>query len=181
MTLELLGLCGALRTASLNRLLMQDAARRFDGNFQEANLRLPLYDGDLEDEGLPAEVQALADQIKAADAVLIVTPEYNQSFSGVLKNALDWVSRVDGQPWKGKPVALMSAAAGRTGGARANYALRLAMAPFRTEMVPGPEVLIAGASKEFDAEGRLTNPRYIQAIEEAMGDLHAWAVRANAG
>ena len=86
MTLELLGLCGALRTASLNRLLMQDAARRFDGNFQEANLRLPLYDGDLEDEGLPAEVQALADQIKAADAVLIVTPEYNQSFSGVLKN-----------------------------------------------------------------------------------------------
>ena len=110
MTLSLLGLCGSLRAASYNRKTMLEAAAMFGGTFTEANLRLPLYDGDLETEhGIPADVQTLADQIAAADAVLVVSPEYNQSFSGVLKNALDWVSRTEGSPWKGKPVALLHA------------------------------------------------------------------------
>ncbi|MEL7460103.1 MAG: NAD(P)H-dependent oxidoreductase [Pseudomonadota bacterium] len=172
----LLGLCGSLRTNSVNAKLMREAARIYGGPFEEANLRLPLYDGDLEDaEGLPPLVTTLSDQITSAEAVLVVTPEYNQSFSGVLKNALDWVSRTKGGPWRDKPVALLSAAAGRTGGARAQYALRLAMTPFRPRLLMGPEVLIAGAAGAFDAEGRLTGARYIKTLTELMDDLKAAA------
>lgn len=179
MTLTLVGLCGALRKASYNRKLMNDAARRFgSANFTDANLRLPLYDGDLEEaEGIPAEVQTLADQIAGADAVLIASPEYNQSMSGVLKNALDWVSRVKGSPWRDKPVALLGAAAGRSGGARGNYALRLAMAPFRPTIISGPEILLAAPAKEFDAEGHLTSERYGAALDELMAALRAEAER----
>jgi len=132
-TPTLLGLCGSLRAASLNRKLMHEAARRFGpAEFTEGDLRLPLYDGDLEDaHGIPAPVQALVDAIAGADAVIVACPEYNQSLPGVLKNGLDWVSRTDGAPWRDKPVALMSAAAGRAGGARAQFALRLALVPFR--------------------------------------------------
>lgn len=177
MALDLLGICGSLRAGSVNRKLMREAARLLgDAQFTDANLRLPLYDGDAEtQDGIPVEVQMLADQITAADAVLIATPEYNQALSGVLKNALDWVSRVDGNPWRGKPVALMSAAAGRAGGARAQYSLRLCMVPFRAEIMAGPEILIAGAAKEFDAEGRLTNERYLKSLQELMDALRTRA------
>src|SRR6056297_2739466 len=123
--LKLAGLCGSLRADSVNRKLMMEAARHFGpSRFEAGDLRLPLYDGDLQSrEGVPAPVRALADLVAGADAVVVVTPEYNQSISGVLKNALDWISRTEGSPWKMKPVALLSATAGRAGGARANYAL----------------------------------------------------------
>ena len=172
----LLGLCGSLRQNSVNAKLMREAARIYGGPFTEGDLRLPLYDGDLEDrDGIPDAVTALSDQIKAAEAVLVVTPEYNQSFSGVLKNGLDWISRTKGGPWRNKPVAILSAAAGRTGGARAQYALRLAMTPFRPRLLMGPEVLVAGAAKEFDADGRLTGESYIKLLTELMNDLKAAA------
>jgi len=171
--MKLLTISGSLRKASLNRKLLAEAARLFgEADVTVADLQLPLYDGDLEEaDGIPTSVQTLADQIAAADAVVISSPEYNQAPSGVLKNALDWVSRVDGSPWANKPVALIHAAAGRTGGARANYALRLMMAPFATDLVQGPEILVAGAFKEFDADGRLTNERYIKALTTLMTDL----------
>ncbi len=123
----LLGISGALRAASVNRKLIRAAGRLFGGDYVEADIRLPLYDGDLEAEGIPKEVQHLADQIAEADAVVISTPEYNQVMSGVLKNALDWVSRVEGNPWLDKPVAVVSAAAGRSGGVRAAISLRNAL------------------------------------------------------
>lgn len=183
MTLKLLGLCGSLRAASFNRKLMLEAARRFGAaEFGEGNLRLPLYDGDLEaKDGVPADVQTLADQVAGAHAVLVVTPEYNQSLSGVLKNALDWISRVEGSPWRDKPVALLSAAAGRAGGARANYALRLCMAPFRPVVVNGPEVLIASPSKEFDEAGNLADGRYAQDLDALMATLRAQAEQRQVG
>jgi chromate reductase len=182
MAVTLLGLCGSLRAGSQNRKLMHEAARRFGpAEFSVGDLRLPLYDGDLEERaGVPPEVRRLTDQVQAADAVLLVTPEYNQSVSGVMKNALDWISRVDGSPWRDKPVALMSAAAGRAGGARANYALRLCMAPFRPVVVNGPEVLVASAANEFDAEGRLVSERYAKALDELMAVLRAEAERRRA-
>jgi len=177
MTLSLLGLCGSLRAGSVNRKLMHAAAGRFGpADFTVGDLRLPLYDGDLEKaEGIPPEVQRLAGQIVAADAVLIVSPEYNQAPSGVLKNALDWISRVEGTPWRDKPVAMMSAAAGRAGGARAQYALRLWMIPFRPLVVPGPEVNVAGAANEFDEAGELISQRYGAALDELMGQLRRLA------
>lgn len=174
----LLGISGSLRGASVNRKLIREAGRLYGGTFVEADLRLPLYDGDLEAaDGIPASVQTLADQIVSAEAVVISTPEYNQSFSGVLKNALDWVSRVDGKPWADKPVAIMSAAAGRAGGARATYALRLAMNPFRPRVLAGPEVQVAGAMKEFDEAGQLTSELYLATLQELMDALKAEAAR----
>jgi chromate reductase len=144
----------------------------------EANLRLPLYDGDLEDaQGIPPEVQALADQIRAADAIVIATPEYNKSFPGVLKNALDWVSRTKGGPWRDKPVAIISAADGRGGGDRSQFALRLAMVPFRARVLPGPEVMVADGSNAFGPDGRLTDERYAKALDELMALLRAEAGR----
>lgn len=171
----LLGLSGSLRADSFNSNLMREAAHRFGpSQFIEGSLRLPLYDGDLEKaEGIPGPVQTLADQIAAADAVVIASPEYNQSLTGVLKNALDWVSRVEGKPWQGKPVAIVAAAAGRTGGARGVYALRLAMMPFQALVLPGPEVLVAGASRAFDPDGRLTGESYQTVLDTLMANLRA--------
>jgi chromate reductase len=178
MTLKLLGICGSLRADSWNRALMHEAALIFDGAFSEGSLRLPLYDGDLESrDGIPPEVQALADAIAQADAVVIASPEYNKSYPGVLKNALDWVSRTKGNPWLGKPVAVMSGTAGFTGGARANYALRLGLMPFRPEVLPGPELLVANVAEQFDADRRLTNDRYRATLTELMDDLRARAAR----
>ncbi|MCK0151749.1 NAD(P)H-dependent oxidoreductase [Marivita sp. S6314] len=176
--LKLLGLCGSLRAASTNRLLMQEAARRFgDADFVEGDIRFPLYDGDLESgEGIPPAVLTLADQISEADAVLVVTPEYNKGISGVLKNALDWVSRTKGTPWSGKPVALLSATAGRAGGERAQNMARLCLVPFRPLIVPGPEVLVAATAQQWDDDGRLTNELNAKAIDELMQNLRKAAM-----
>lgn len=171
----LLGLCGSLRKASCNRLLLAEAARLGGAtSFTQGDLHLPLYDGDLEQaEGIPAAVQTLADQIAAADAVVIATPEYNKGISGVLKNALDWVSRTEGGPWASKPVAIMSAAAGRAGGERAQFDLRLCMMPFRPRILQGPEVLVGQCHAQFDDQGQLKEDSYINMLTQLMDALKA--------
>ncbi|MCL4116149.1 UNVERIFIED_CONTAM: hypothetical protein GTU68_043889 [Idotea baltica] len=175
--MKILGISGSLRKDSLNRKLMHEAIRLFgDAKVTIADLQLPLYDGDLEDaHGIPDGVALLAEQIQQADAIVISCPEYNQGISGVMKNALDWVSRTKGSPWANKPVALLAAAAGRAGGARSNYALRLAMAPFNTNLLQGPEILIAGAQKEFDENDHLISPQYIKSLTKLMEDLRTKA------
>lgn len=176
--LSLLTISGSLRSESFNRKLMHQAAELFGVIPIVADLDLPLYNGDLETaHGIPAKVQTLADQIVFADAVIISTPEYNQALSGVLKNALDWVSRTKGKPWLDKPVAIMSAAAGRAGGARAQSSLRLALTPFQPRLLTGPEIMVAGASREFDDDGKLTNDRYLAALQTLMDKLKVEAQR----
>lgn len=176
----LLGISGSLRKGSFNTRLIREAARHFgDADFVEADLRLPLYDGDLEEaEGIPPAVQTLADQIASADAVVISTPEYNKAPSGVLKNALDWVSRTGANPWAGKPVAIMAATAGRAGGERTQFALRLMLVAFRPKILQGPEILVGQTSGQFDDAGRLTNERYDAALGELMSSLRAEAGQA---
>ncbi len=171
--LTLLGIPGALRAASTNRLLLAEAARAFDpATYTEADLRLPLYDEDLEiASGIPPEVQRLADQIRAADAIVIATPEYNKALPGVLKNALDWVSRTKGAPFRDKPTAILSAADGRAGGERSQFSLRLCLTPFRPRLLPGPEVMVAHSREAFDADGRLTDPRTIKGLADLMALL----------
>lgn len=177
----ILGIAGALRAGSFNRKLLIEALRIHGGPSSVADLRLPLYDGDLEDaEGIPPTVQTLFDQIAAADAVVISTPEYNKSIPGGLKNALDWVSRVKGNAWAGKPVAIMSAAGGREGGARSQMVLRLSLNPFRPRLLPGPELMVAGASKEFDENGRLISDRYLATLTDLMDALKAEVAREKA-
>lgn len=171
----LLGISGSLRKQATNRFLIRNAATAFGADsFVEADLNLPLYNGDDETaDGIPAGVQLLSDQIASADAIVISTPEYNKSLSGVLKNALDWVSRTDGNPWANKPVAIMSATAGRGGGERAQSALRLCLQPFRPRLLQGPEILVGSNSKEFDSNGAITNERYLAALNTLMSDLKA--------
>lgn len=180
--LTLLGICGSLRSASTNRLLMHEAARRFaPARFIDGDLRFPLFDEDLEDEGIPEAVTRLARQIEEADAVLVLTPEYNKGLSGSLKNALDWVSRVEGNPWRDKPVALLSAASGAAGGPRAQAMARLCLTAFRPHLLPGPEVMVGQTSKQWDDAGRLTNARAIELLDELMDDLRKTALARRAG
>lgn len=169
----LLGISGSLRKASTNTLLVQNAAEIFGADtFTLADIDFPLFNGDVEAaDGIPAKVQILSDQIAAADAVIISTPEYNKAPSGALKNALDWVSRTEGNPWNNKPLAIMSAAAGRAGGERTQFALRLMMMPFRPDILQGPEVLVANSGKEFDENGKLTGEIYIKLLTELMDAL----------
>jgi chromate reductase len=171
----LLGISGSLRKASTNTLLVQNAAEIFGADtFTLADIDFPLFNSDVEAaDGIPAKVQTLSDQIGAADAVIISTPEYNKAPSGALKNALDWVSRTDGNPWNNKPLAIMSAAAGRAGGERTQFALRLMMMPFRPDILQGPEVLVANSSNEFDENGKLTGEIYIKLLTELRDALKA--------
>ena len=175
--LKLVGLCGSLRKASTNRLLMLEAVRRFgEAQFTEGDLDLPLYNGDVESEtGIPVAVQTLSDQIAAADAVIVATPEYNKGMSGVLKNALDWVSRTQGAPWANKPVALVSAAAGRAGGERAQNMARLCLTPFRPLLLTGPEVMVAATSQQWDENGNLQNELNAKALDGLMHTLRRYA------
>jgi chromate reductase len=178
---HLLGICGALRKGSTNRLLMAEAVRLFDpARFTEGDIRLPLFDEDIETgPGIPQAVQTLHAQIGAADAVVIATPEYNKSIPGGLKNALDWVSRVRGAVWRDKPVAVISAADGRAGGDRSQFALRLAMVPFRAAVLPGPEVMVANSRHAFSEDGHLIDASYTKALGELMGLLHDEIRRRN--
>jgi len=175
----LLGISGSLRQASLNRLLVREAARVYDaGRYVEADLDLPLFNEDTEQaQGIPPEVRTLSDQIAAADAVVISGPEYNKSISGVLKNALDWVSRTEGAPWRHKPVAIMSATAGRAGGERTQFALRLCLVAFQPRLLLGPELMVARAKAEFDDRGRLVNERYQKTLSDLMAALKAEVAR----
>lgn len=172
-TPTLLGISGSLRKDSTNSMLLREAARLFgDATYIEADINLPLYDGDDEAAtGVPAAVQTLADQITAADAIIMSTPEYNKGPSGALKNALDWVSRAEGDKWGGKPLAVMSAAAGRAGGERAQMVLRGFMVPFRPRILQGPEIHLAASYDAFDENGLLKGEMYIKELTQLMKSL----------
>lgn len=169
----LLGISGSLRRASHNTMLLQSAADAFgDARYSLADIDLPLYNGDLEEaEGIPAKVQAMANAIVQADAVLIASPEYNKGISGAMKNALDWLSRVKGAPLQGKPVAIMSASAGISGGARAQYALRLALVAFDARVLNAPEVLVGASHQAFDAGGKLLSDVSRDFVQQQMAAL----------
>lgn len=170
---SLLGISGALRSQSTNSKLLREAARLYGARtYVAADLNLPLYDGDDESrDGLPAGVDLLVRQIAAADAVLISTPEYNGAVSGVLKNALDWISRHAENPFAGKPVALMSAAAGRAGGVRAQTMLRSCLVSFQPKLTRAGEVGLADSGNAFGADGRLSNPRTEASLATLMAAL----------
>ncbi len=171
---RLLGISGSLRRDSTNTKLVREAARLFGpSEFVLADLRLPLFDEELEAEGMPEPVTTLCDQIRAADALVISTPEYNKAFPGVLKNAFDWVSRPNPMPTVGKPTAILSAAAGMSGGQRAKSALYLTLIPFGIRFVFDPEVNLGQSGSKFDEAGRLTDPGAEKFLGKLMDNLKA--------
>src|SRR6056297_1028926 len=171
----LLTICGSLRKGSFNRMLLKEAQAAFGpAETLEADLNLPLYDGDLEQaQGVPQAVKTLAQQVRDADAVVISSPEYNKGITGVLKNALDWISRVEGMPFKDKPTVIMSANAGRTGGETGQFMLLSCLAPLQAHVLPGQMLCVAAAGKQFDDTGALTNDLYGKVVETRMEALRA--------
>ena len=180
--LKILGLCGSLRQGSINRMLMQEAARRLpEGvSFEAARWRdIPPFDGDLFEQGFPQEVVGLRQQIANADGVLIVSPEYNFSVPGVFKNVLDWVSRGGDQPFARKPVALLSATTGPTGGARVQYDMRRILLFMDAMVLQKPEVFVGYAADKFDAQGRCTDKATIKFLTEQMTAFKQWMLEVS--
>lgn len=171
--LKLLTISGSLRKGSYNRKLLAEAVRAFGpAEVTDADLHLPLYDGDLEDaDGVPESVHTLVEQIKAADAVVISSPEYNKGITGVLKNAFDWISRVPGGAFKNKPTVVMSANAGRTGGETGQYMVIHCLVPLQADVLPGPTLCVAAAGNEFGEDDRLANEQYLKVLTTKMTAL----------
>ncbi|MGH1576688.1 NADPH-dependent FMN reductase [Planktotalea sp.] len=175
---KILGMSGSLRDASFNTMLLKAAITSYgEADAQIAELNLPLFDGDLEAKGIPEAVTKLASQIAEADAVIIANPEYNKGISGVLKNALDWVSRVPGNAFRGKPTLVIGAAAGRTGGETSYYMTRNCLAPLGAAVLATPAVLIAGAHGEFNEDGTLKSERYQENLDGVVATLRDIATR----
>ncbi|MGE4448040.1 NADPH-dependent FMN reductase [Azospira oryzae] len=153
--LRLVTLVGSLRQASYNRMVANTLPELAPAGVGISTLPalhdIPLYDGDVEAKGIPPAVTALAEAIRAADGLIIVTPEYNYSVPGVLKNAIDWLSRVPNQPFAGKPVLLQSASMGPFGGARAQYHLRQVLIYLNPRVFNVPEVMVGGVQNKVDA------------------------------
>jgi len=176
--LQFLGICGSLRQGSFNRMALDIAiAQRPPGvEVAVADIsQIPLYDEDVRAQGFPPTVETLRQQIKAADALVFACPEYNYSMSGVLKNAIDWASRPPDQPFAGKPCAILGAAAGMAGSARAQGDLRRSMVFLDMHPINKPEVLIGQAQSKFDAGGNLTDEVARNLIRDVMANLAAWA------
>ena len=183
-TIQILGIAGSLRKGSYNRAALRAAQQLAPDTAQIDIFELhgiPVFNQD-EEGNLPPKVAALKDAVRAADAILIVTPEYNYSVPGMLKNAIDWASRPYGQSaWEGKPVAVMGAAAGPLGSARAQYHLRQTFVFLNMYPVNRPEVMISSAQEKFDEQGNLTNEASRKLIRQLLENLVAWTQRLKAG
>ena len=182
-SVRILGIAGSLRRGSFNRAALRAALELVPPGMTIETFDLapiPLYNDDVRLEGYPAPVADLRRRVKEADGVLLVTPEYNYSVSGVLKNAIDWVSRPPDQPFDGKPIAVMGASMGTFGTARAQYHLRQIFVFLNAHVMNRPEVMITQAQNKFDADGKLTD----QPTRDIMGTLLAsfkdWTLRMRA-
>ena len=178
--LNILGIAGSLRRDSYNRAALRGARELVpDGaklDIFELN-GIPCFNQDDELQP-PAKIIELKTQVRAADAILFVTPEYNYSIPGVLKNAIDWASRPYGDSaWSGKPVAVMGASIGMFGTARAQYHLRQVFVFLNMHPLNQPEVMIAKAAERFDANGNLTDEKTKDLIRQLLQDLVAWTRR----
>jgi chromate reductase len=178
--MKIVGMSGSLRKGSYNSA----ALRAAQGLAPEGTTieiaeigDLPLYNDDVRAAGYPPAVERLRRQLADADAVLFVTPEYNYSVSGVLKNAIDWASRPPNQPFDGKPIAIMGASGGLFGTARAQYHLRQMMVFLNAFPVNKPEVMIGQAQNKFDQAGNLTDEATKEFIRTLLVSLVAWTER----
>jgi chromate reductase len=153
--LSVFSICGSLRKGSFNRMVMNAAPGLAPASMaiKEAPpfTEFPLYNFDIQNSaGFPPPVNTLADAIRAADGVLFVTPEYNFSLPGGLKNAIDWVSRLPNQPFAGKPIAIQSASPGPLGGGRVQYDLRRMMVFLDALTLNKPEIFIGNCASKVD-------------------------------
>jgi chromate reductase len=178
-----IALVGSLRAGSYNRALWRAAlAHAPEGLALEEGIigDLPLYNADLhppQHPDWPAPAARLAAQVAAADAVLFVSPEYNYSIPGVLKNAIDWVSRVQPSPFNDKPAAIMGATSGMWGTTRMQYHLRQVGVFTNLHVLNRPEMLVAKAAEKFSAQGELTDPPTVAMLSQFLVAFRDWCRR----
>jgi chromate reductase len=174
---EILGFAGSLRKDSYNRALLRAASKMMPTNTRLEVFDLegiPLFNQDYETQP-PEKIKEFKNKIRSADAILIATPEYNYSIPGVLKNAIDWVSRPPGDNvLRGKPVAIMGASTGRFGTARAQYHLRQCFVFLDMLPINHPEVMISNAKDSFDERGKLKDAKAEQLVAELIKQLVVW-------
>lgn len=179
--MHILGIAGSLRRNSYNKGLLRAAAEDSPAGIQVSIFDLagiPPFDQDLEAAGATPEVNAMKEAIKAADALLLAVPEHNYSFSGVLKNALDWASRpFDTSVLLDKPVALIGASTGRMGTARAQAALRPVLAAIGCHVMLKPELFVSQAAKVCDQAGNVIDPDVRRRVRAVVEALAAWTQR----
>ncbi len=181
-TIRILGFAGSLRKASFNKALLRAAQELLpsDAELETFDLEgIPLFNQDLEQQ--PVErVKLWKERIRAADAILICTPEYNYSIPGVLKNALDCASRPYGDnAFDGKPVAVMGASVGTLGSARAQYHLRQSFVFLNMHPMNMPEIMVPTAQDKFDANGKLTDENVRKRVAEYLQKFIAHVQRVN--
>jgi chromate reductase len=172
--MKVLGISGSLRQASFNSMALR-AAEKLAPAGMEITIadisKVPMYNDDVRVAGEPAAVAELKAQVRTADALLIVSPEYNFSVPGVLKNTLDWMSRPPEPPFDGKVVAIMGASGGPLGTARGQYDLRKILVYMNTFTVNKPEVFIGNAQGKFNAQGELTDETTARFITDLLVSL----------
>lgn len=181
--LTFLGISGSLRARSYNTALLRTAVELAPAGVRIEPFGLaeiPIYNEDVREGGFPPPVEALRERIRAADALLIVTPEYNYSIPGVLKNAIDWASRPPTQPFEDKPIALMGASPGMLGSARAQYHLRQSFVYLNAHILNRPEIMVGSASTRFDDHLRLTDDNTREMIINLLTGLRDWTLRLRA-
>ena len=184
-TLNVVSICGSLRKGSFNamvqRLLPSLAPDGMTVKPAPSFTDFPLYNADIQNStGFPAPVNTLADAIRAADGVIFCTPEYNFSVPGGLKNAIDWVSRMQNQPFAGKPVAIQSATGGPLGGGRMQYHLRQSMIFLDAFTFGRPEIFIGSAQTKVDAaKGVLTDQPTLDIIKQQLAGFAKFIVRVS--
>ncbi len=176
-SVSILGFAGSLRKGSYNRALLREAKELIPANAKLEIFDLdgiPPFNQDLENL-MPESVRDFKRRIRAADAILIATPEHNYSIPGVLKNAIDWASRPYGDnAFEGKPIAMMSASIGMLGGARAQYHLRQVLVFLDMHPLNRPEVFVPFAAERFNGQGRLTDEKAKELIRTLLEALVAW-------
>ena len=178
--MKVIGISGSLRAGSFNTAALRAAIELAPAGMliEPAEIgELPHYNDDIRLAGYPPKVAELRAQIADADAVLFVTPEYNFSVPGVLKNAIDWISRAPSQPLDGKPVAIMGASGGLLGTARAQYHLRQMLVFLDAHPINKPEVMIGQAGSKFDETGRLQDEATRELIRALLVSLATWTRR----
>ena len=179
--MKIIAILGSLRKASFNRMLLNAAIELTpaDMTIEIADItKFPLYNQDVENVGVPDAVKKLQEQIRSADGVLFVSPEYNYSMSGVLKNAIDWASRPPKEnPFNGKPCAMMSASTGMMGGSRAQYHLRQSCVFVNLIPMNKPEVIVMKAQEKFDADGKIIDEATRKVVATFMQSFKDWTAR----
>jgi chromate reductase len=178
--IKLLGISGSLRTRSYNSgaLSVIGSVLPEDTEFEVARLtRLPFYNADVEQRGFPAEVESFRRKVAAADALIFAVPEYNFSVPGVLKNALEWLSRPPDSPTNGKPCAVFGASVSPLGTARGQFHFRHICVSLNMIPVNTPHVDITNAKTKFDAEGLLIDQASVDLIRQLVGELRNLTIR----